>query len=365
MTAEEPDSDDPAHDFHPIWVRPYITSGKDEPSGDPTSGSPGTMSTGAEPGLWQTGPLVFSGPEHGDRRTLAAGPADAGPSTEIVLLEGRGRIPGRRRLSPLALTAGAVATVVAAVVVVVVVSVVMALQGVGQKSHGQDNDYVLQPKDIEGDATARPSHSGKASPSGSPSAQSSASGGPGPSGSSDGTAGPSGKPGGPAKTTGSPAPGVSTPGSSGAQTPAGGGTLAVGETRSFQSVGSSGAYLVARDDGFAYVDQVSGSGSEATFTVVAGLADADCYSFVASNGDYLRHRNFRARVATSDGSTLFEQDATFCPRPGSKSGSVSLEAYNYPGDFLRARGTELWLDPHEDSADYAAESSFFVTQPPG
>jgi hypothetical protein len=99
--------------------------------------------------------------------------------------------------------------------------------------------------------------------------------------------------------------------------------------------------------------------------VVAGLADPDCYSFVASNGDYLRHRYFRARLATSDGSTLFKQDATFCPRPGSKSGSVSLEAYNYPGDFLRARGTELWLDPHEDSADYAAESSFFVMQPPG
>lgn len=370
MTAEELDSDDSAHDFHPIWVRPYFTGGQDEPAGNPPPVSPGVMSgmmsTGAEPGLRPAGPLAFPGPRPtDDERTSAAGPADAGPSTEIALLEGRGRIPGRRRLSPLVL---AMAVVAAAAVVV---SVAMVRHSVSHESHGQDNDYVLQPKDFEGDAIVRPSGSGKASPSasgpsGSPSAGRSASAGPstsgspGPSGSADGTAGLTGRGGGPAKAAGSGATVVSTPLTSGAQTPAGGATLAVGATRSFQSVGSPGDYVVARD-GLAYVDQVSGSGSEAAFTVVAGLADPACFSFVASDGGYLRHYAFRARVEASDGSALFERDSTFCSQSGSESGSVSFESYNYPGYYLRAQGTGLWLTPYEATADYAADSSFFVT----
>jgi hypothetical protein len=142
----------------------------------------------------------------------------------------------------------------------------------------------------------------------------------------------------------------------------GGVTLPVGTTRSFQSVNYPDRYVMHRN-WLGYVEPVSASSSaltrqDATFTVVRGLADANCYSFTGTGGRYLRHVNNRLRLDPGDGTAIFRADATFCARPGSTGDSVSLESYNYPGRYIRHRNFELWLDLYQDNATFRADSSF-------
>ena len=103
---------------------------------------------------------------------------------------------------------------------------------------------------------------------------------------------------------------------------------------------------------------------EATFRFVAGLADSHCYSIEDASGRYLRHYAFRIRLDANDGSAVFQKDATFCARPGSTDGSVSLESYNYPGRYLRYRDNlELWADRAQNTAAFRASRSFTVVGP--
>jgi hypothetical protein len=103
---------------------------------------------------------------------------------------------------------------------------------------------------------------------------------------------------------------------------------------------------------------------EATFRFVAGLADFRCYSIEDASGRYLRHYAFRIRLDANDGSAVFQKDATFCARPGSTDGSVSLESYNYPGRYLRYRDNlELWVDRAQNTAAFRASRSFTVVGP--
>lgn len=112
--------------------------------------------------------------------------------------------------------------------------------------------------------------------------------------------------------------------------------------------------------GLVRLDPVRGSESreDSTFKQVKGLADASCYSFATSDGEYLRHRDFVLRSDRDDGSSLFEQDATFCPRSSAYSGAVMLEAVNYPGRFLRHRDFTLRLESYQYSGQYQADSAF-------
>ncbi|MEU4467727.1 AbfB domain-containing protein [Streptomyces sp. NPDC024017] len=116
-------------------------------------------------------------------------------------------------------------------------------------------------------------------------------------------------------------------------------------------------------DGYVRLDQI-GSGPEqredATFQRVAGLSDSACYSFTTADGRYLRHRSFVLVADSNDGSSLFRQDATFCPRVWSRSGTLTLESVNYPGRFLRHRNFQLRLDPLENSHQYYADASFQI-----
>ncbi len=96
----------------------------------------------------------------------------------------------------------------------------------------------------------------------------------------------------------------------------------------------------------------------ATFTLVKGLANSSCYSFTTSAGTYLRHRDFVLRAEGDDGSSLFRQDATFCPRTSSYSGAVMLESVNYPGRYLRHQNFQLKLDRYENSPQYRSDSAF-------
>ncbi|UUU34759.1 AbfB domain-containing protein [Streptomyces sp. CA-210063] len=115
--------------------------------------------------------------------------------------------------------------------------------------------------------------------------------------------------------------------------------------------------------GVIQLDQVSSrSGSEtredSSFKVVSGLADSSCYSFRMTDGRYVRHQNFVLRAAGHDGSRLFKQDATFCPRSAYSSDSIMLESVNYPGHFVRHRNFQLRLERPEHSGQFFADATF-------
>ncbi|WP_415830359.1 AbfB domain-containing protein, partial [Kibdelosporangium persicum] len=83
---------------------------------------------------------------------------------------------------------------------------------------------------------------------------------------------------------------------------------------------------------------------EATWKVVAGLADTACYSFESATkvGSYLRQQDQRVKLHASDGSDVFKKDATWCPKLGHSGSGVSLESKALPGRFLRHYGAALY-----------------------
>lgn len=108
--------------------------------------------------------------------------------------------------------------------------------------------------------------------------------------------------------------------------------------------------------------------NDSTFRVVAGLADASCYSLRSRNypNSYVRHQNFRVRVDPSDNSDLFKRDATFCTRPGLGGSGVSFEALNMPGHFVRHYNGEAWMAagtgarPSDSPASFGADASWTI-----
>jgi YVTN family beta-propeller protein len=98
----------------------------------------------------------------------------------------------------------------------------------------------------------------------------------------------------------------------------------------------------------------------AQYTVRNGLADAACVSLesAAQPGSYLRHYGYRLRLSASDGTALFNNDATFCVETGSTTGSVRLRSKNYPERLVHAANGEIWIDPDDGSAAFRGASSF-------
>ena len=135
------------------------------------------------------------------------------------------------------------------------------------------------------------------------------------------------------------------------------------------------------DDGVVLASVTAGSSDidkrDATFVAAAGLANPDCTSFESINrpGSYLRHQNFQLHLQPSDGSSLFAQDATFCPGPGNSGKGTSFQSVNFPGRYLRTFDGVLYLasnggaNPWDTATDWAADSSWLVdppwAQPPG
>ncbi|MGW0712747.1 AbfB domain-containing protein [Streptomyces sp. NPDC002643] len=115
--------------------------------------------------------------------------------------------------------------------------------------------------------------------------------------------------------------------------------------------------------GVVQLDSVSSrSGSEtkedSSYKVVSGLANSSCYSFRMTDGRYLRHQNFVLRAGGNDGSRLFKQDATFCPRSYYSGDTVMLESVNYPGYYLRHRNFTVRLERYQHDRLYMADSTF-------
>ncbi|MEU4794710.1 sigma-70 family RNA polymerase sigma factor [Streptomyces sp. NPDC023327] len=127
--------------------------------------------------------------------------------------------------------------------------------------------------------------------------------------------------------------------------------------RSLESVDRPGQFLTYDGD---YATLSSGA---AAFTVSKGLADSRCVTFRAADGRYLRHHYLRLRLSADDGSRLFREDATFCPRPGTADGSVTLYAHNYPGSALRPRDGSIHLDGFNGTRTFTGQASFVVRAP--
>ncbi|WP_405150979.1 AbfB domain-containing protein [Sphaerisporangium sp. NBC_01403] len=110
---------------------------------------------------------------------------------------------------------------------------------------------------------------------------------------------------------------------------------------------------------------------DATFYVRRGLADASCYSFESRNfaGHYLRHQDFRVRKDPRDGTTLFDQDATFCLRDGRTGNGTTFESLNLPGYFLRHYAEAVYIarsggpNPWDGSASFADDATWQVSAP--
>jgi hypothetical protein len=144
-------------------------------------------------------------------------------------------------------------------------------------------------------------------------------------------------------------------------------TLTVGPA-SLESVSQTG-YFMSTFATYGVLAPVNESSSSelrqrATFEVVAGLADASCFSFRLPDGQYLRHSSWRMRSFTKTSTdTLFDVDATFCVHAGSVPGSISLASYNYPDAFVHRRDTKVWVDDDDGTATFGADTSFFVRAP--
>ncbi|MET8165417.1 AbfB domain-containing protein [Streptomyces sp. NPDC005329] len=249
------------------------------------------------------------------------------------------RAPGTRRLW---LAGGlAVATIVACVT-----AIALNDKPVDDKSEARQGQ-TLSDEETEGGliSFASPSASGSTTPTGkkSPTASATAS----PKTSSSPQAQGSSTPHTPAVPSASSTTKPSTPGPAATQ-------------RSVRSLNYPDRYWHV-SGGLVKLDPVGGSESRAdsTFTVVKGLADSSCSTFVTADGKYLRHRDFVLRAERNDGSTLFKQDATFCTVPSSySSGAVMLESVNYPGRFLRHKNFALRLDAFGYGSNYREDFSF-------
>jgi RNA polymerase sigma factor (sigma-70 family) len=142
------------------------------------------------------------------------------------------------------------------------------------------------------------------------------------------------------------------------------GSFAAGEPASLESADEPGMFVTAVAS-LGFLTRVGPGSAEAvrrqaTFMVVAGLADAGCFSFRAPDGRYLRHASWRLRVNPNERTPLFRSDATFCVRAGPTAGTVVLESSNYPGWYLHRRGDELWVDHADGSAAFETASSFRI-----
>ncbi|MGW4212086.1 AbfB domain-containing protein [Lentzea sp. NPDC004789] len=154
-----------------------------------------------------------------------------------------------------------------------------------------------------------------------------------------------------------------------------GADLPLDQARSFRvtTPGFTDRYLRHRD-GLARTDVVTSTSdgllkADATFVVRRGLADPTCYSLEARNypGQYLRHADFRVRLNANDNTDLFRRDATFCAQPG--DGGVRLESVNELGTNIRHYAEEVWVasnggaHTYDNPASYNQDVSWAVGSP--
>lgn len=155
---------------------------------------------------------------------------------------------------------------------------------------------------------------------------------------------------------------------SGTSTGGGGnpGSLAPGSRISLQATTSccTGDYVRHGDsDNNVTIAAVTSSSSatekgDATWIVRAGLADSACVTFESANkpGHYLRHYNYQLQLATQDGTTVFTQDATFCPEAGHNGQGYSFQSVNFPDRYVRHYDYTVYVASNGGAEDFDATS---------
>jgi Alpha-L-arabinofuranosidase B (ABFB) domain len=109
---------------------------------------------------------------------------------------------------------------------------------------------------------------------------------------------------------------------------------------------------------------------DATFWLRPGLADPRCTSFESRDfpGYYLRHQAAQVQLAVRDRGTSFDQDATWCARPGLSGTGTSFESL-LPGRYLRHFKDAVWLasdsgpNPSDNPAGFAADATWRIVAP--
>ncbi|KDN68111.1 putative alpha-L-arabinofuranosidase B [Colletotrichum sublineola] len=76
---------------------------------------------------------------------------------------------------------------------------------------------------------------------------------------------------------------------------------------------------------------------QASWTVRAGLANSDCFSFESKDapGSFIRHYDFQLALNANDGSKQFREDATFCTQAGLNGQGDAIRSWNYPTRYFR------------------------------
>jgi non-reducing end alpha-L-arabinofuranosidase len=100
--------------------------------------------------------------------------------------------------------------------------------------------------------------------------------------------------------------------------------------------------------------------ANATWIVRAGLANSSCVSFESANvsGSYLRHQNFELYLQANDGSSLFSQDATFCPTTGNSGTGWSFQSVNYTNKYIRHYNFTVYLASDGGSNSWDSATSW-------
>jgi hypothetical protein len=163
----------------------------------------------------------------------------------------------------------------------------------------------------------------------------------------------------------------------GAPSPVAGGTLNPGSTISLRATTACCTTRYIRHQNNNVVTSViSGSSpaldrNDGSWIVRRGLANQSCVSFESRNfpGDFLRHQNFQLFRQPMDGSTLFRQDATFCPRTGNSGTGTSFASLNFPTRFIRHFNNTLFIASNggpnnfDTATSWAADTTWAVSSP--
>ena len=106
---------------------------------------------------------------------------------------------------------------------------------------------------------------------------------------------------------------------------------------------------------------------DASFKIVPGLA-ARCSSLESMNypGHYLRHQNFRLKLAKYTNEQLFKEDATFCEKRGlAHVQGTSFESVNLPNHYIRHSNFQLWVHRNDGSDLFKRDATYVLTAPGG
>jgi hypothetical protein len=147
--------------------------------------------------------------------------------------------------------------------------------------------------------------------------------------------------------------------------------IGIGSQYSFESFNYPGEYI--RHQNYLGIKSIVASEpakQSAIFRVVSGLAGNQCgnslsvsFELVNLPGYYLRHQNSRIKLNQADGTNLFNNDATFCLRPGLADPKYSsFESSNYPTSYLTHTNGELWMRKGTDNL-FKADATFMARAP--